>query len=503
VTHPRGRQPIGVCQPPGASGDYPFAAPSADVALLLGDFYLAYEDTECGYVLPLRVSWLYGFGTNPVSAPSGTPTPAHDRDLVVKDADGAVVFDSTTAAYYEETEWGGRLLVVQWQTADAVCRCTVHTEWSPEHTAVTYDDHIEPDSGVLDARTYERMPARVRGIRVGNQTFTGKIVFQSGNNVDLTGEAADRTDGGEFVNAVTIDAVPGAGLGRQPGCESTEVVLRRINQSQPDDSGNLVIEMDDCLRLQIPLTVTGDTATYAAESTLQIHSECTPCCACEDYVNTYRGLKAVWDRWRSAAASAEATRDVYHDNRDRWNDQRDCRLASPARLLVNSERNCRLFVGGSFCNMTPCCVGPIEFRFTLLRYVDGVEVAWVGEPSVVEAYVRGSSTDGEEAYAPQVDGPVIRFTVDFARRQQVSTVRFRVCTPCQSNESVSVVMTVHAPDPVPGEGVESCDLPAASTPAGVAAVWSANGVPAGDTVRASASRAAPLNPEPPSFVTSC
>src|ERR1051326_8371380 len=89
------RVPFGVSQPPGHGASYPFMSPSTEIQRLLGDFYLVYEDA--GYVMPFSVAWLYGFGDQVVAAPSGFPAPTHARDLVITDAEGTVVFDSTTA----------------------------------------------------------------------------------------------------------------------------------------------------------------------------------------------------------------------------------------------------------------------------------------------------------------------------------------------------------------------------------------------------------------------
>ena len=94
------RQPIGVNQPPSGGTNYPFVRPSEDIQYLLGDVYLSYPDDSYTYEYPLRIEWLYGFGTAPVTPPAGYPTPTHTHDVIIKDANDVTVFDSTLADSY-------------------------------------------------------------------------------------------------------------------------------------------------------------------------------------------------------------------------------------------------------------------------------------------------------------------------------------------------------------------------------------------------------------------
>ena len=69
MSNPRGRQSIGVNQPPSGGSNYPFTQPSDDIKELLGDFFVSFDDIDEEIVYPLRVVWLYGFGDVSVSAP--------------------------------------------------------------------------------------------------------------------------------------------------------------------------------------------------------------------------------------------------------------------------------------------------------------------------------------------------------------------------------------------------------------------------------------------------
>ena len=111
----RGRQPIGVNQPPNSGTNYPFVRPSPDVQHLLGDFYLSYKETTTCYAYPFNVTWLYGFGDEEPASPSGK-TPTHDHDIEIKDDNGVIVFDSSVNdVTYREFLWGDRFLIVEWQ----------------------------------------------------------------------------------------------------------------------------------------------------------------------------------------------------------------------------------------------------------------------------------------------------------------------------------------------------------------------------------------------------
>jgi hypothetical protein len=505
MTHQFGRQAIGVNQPPGGGSLYPLVEPSADIQDLLGDFYLSYLDDACALVYPFRLAWLYGCGTEPAPLPAGMPAPTHAKDLVVLDAHDRVVFDSTSATSYREVPWGGRLLIVQWETEEEVCRLTLHTDWEPGAEVRTYSQHITPANGELDPRTLNRLPRRLRAIRVGLQTFRGPVLLEAGYNIQLAGRGTARTDGGPAIDRVDMDAVPGAGLGRQPSCLDTEVLVRRINHTAPDAAGNFFLQLDGCLRAQRALHVTdgpeGREAVYAyhdfppadAASTVRLFNDCTPCCACSYFVRTYRGLARTWERWRQAGLLAESARDTHRNNIGRWEAERQRRLECPARLVVSSDSDCKLFVGAAYCNFSDLCIGPLELRFTFRHFTrHPARSAPVEVPArlqVADPVLEGTTTDGEQGHVPLVRLPTVSFFVDHAGPRATTTAKFRACFPgCQTGDTVEVAFSVHVPEPV------GPDQPEVDVPEEVSARWDEAAIPEGEAVRAVVQRTAPLDP---------
>lgn len=146
MANTRGRQPIGVNQPPGGGTNYPFVQPSSDIQYLLGDLFVSFDDLDDTYVFPLKVSWMYGFGTNAVAPPAGYPAPTHAQDIIVTDANDVVVFDSTTATKFTSDVWDSRLLILEWTNTDSILRCVQHTEWTQadidDGLDKVYDDYI-------------------------------------------------------------------------------------------------------------------------------------------------------------------------------------------------------------------------------------------------------------------------------------------------------------------------------------------------------------------------
>lgn len=457
-----------VNQSPSAGNDYPFQATTPLSAGVL-DLYVAYPH-ERPLPFNLEVS-----GAGPYR-------------FIVSDADDNIVIDETTDTSLSTT-WGTRM-VYQWMVDTVVLRVVVVTA-----------DLVE-DVADLDTRTCNRMPARVTSLSVNGVRMTGAVQFQSGYNIAMAGSQTTRTDGTRAIDEISMDAVSGAGEGRAPGCEDTEPLVRRINGIQPGPGGNFLIQADDCLRVQMPLTVTDNsanrTAVISQDAAVQLLSECLPCCDCDYFIRTYRGLKRMWSRWKAIATDAEQVRDIFKDNRDRWLAQLECRSNNTLRLVGNADTSCAVFVGGSYCNFSKCCLIPVELRFTAVYHRNALPVAWPGA-TVRTATITGSPSRGDELYSPTNEGGVFRFFVDYANPQSTTMARFKLKVGCDAGDAILVYLTAHAPDPEPDRNGDACVLPVADVPTAVSDQWTAAGITDTTPARSIMFKAIPVNPSPARF----
>lgn len=362
----RGRQPISVNQP-SAGSNYPIVDPSDDIRYLLADAYLAYDRKAQPYQHPLRITYLYGLGDQPVSQPAGTPTPTHDYDVVIKDANDIVVFDSTLVAgtHFHTADWGDRLRIIEWTGAEAVCRIVYHIGWSEGMEQLTYDEHIVPDSAVLDERVIDALPRRILSISVDDTTFEGgEVTLENGYNTTVATEDFEAIDGGQAGATITISSQPNSGAGRYP-CEDDTTYIATINNVAPDERGNFALDAGGCYKLERPFQITGSSggiplAQLTSANTLRLRNNCGACCECDDYVAVYESLRKLNNRYLNIRDDAEEIRDQLRLNRARWEEQRSCRTRESSRLTLVALPGQKVAVGAVFCNPSDECLHDVQ-----------------------------------------------------------------------------------------------------------------------------------------------
>jgi len=471
MAHPRGRQSIGFNQSPSGGSSYPFVSPSSDIDQLLGDFFLSFDDVNDKFSFPFRVAWLYGFGSNPVSPIPGYPTPVHTHDIVVVDALGQTVFDSTTAENFNSEVWDDRLLILEWQLTDKVLRCTAHTDWSSadiiQGRTQTYDNYIAPESSELQQDTYYKIPKRVTSLLVGLQRIKGtKVTVQAGYNFDIalvedeeiTDLILDPEDEFELAGAIeevsptrrsssiTLAAEAGSGLGLFSACTEEEIVIRTLNGVGANIYNNFVLDGEGCIRYHRPISLS-PTATdsrvfsYAAfglttsqaASALSLENDCKNCCDCSYFARTYQGIKRQWFLYKDIADAAKVTRDKLSSDIARWEQQKSIREKSTLRLALRPDGDGKVTWGLAFCNATSCCLQDIKIRLTWLPYLNGELTPPEKRPfSCIATQVEGSgSCEGSTSakMAERAKGTVHTLFVDFADPQSVTTVTGRICFP--------------------------------------------------------------------------
>ena len=525
MTESLGRQRIGVDQPPGGGSDYPFVKPSPDIESLLGDFYLSYKDDECEFAYPFRIDWLYGFGSNPVSAPPGYPTPTHSHDIVVKDANDEVVFDSTTVASFSTYEWGERLLIIEWidEATEVVCRCTKFLSWGSYSTDYQdYDEYIVPSlvapgntaGGILNARTYNKLTLRVSKLKVGVTELTKNVVFEEGYNVslevnpdDFTVEDIDLditdllTDNTALIEAVRLNhrveigASAGAGTGVFPSCEEADPVIRKISGAGADKFGNVVLDTGtDCIRQQRPV---GLVSTYPREfryssfvlpsskapHAVELLNDCEACCECDYFARTYQGLKRQWFGYRDIATDGFSARDTHYENIQRWHQEKVRRENNPFRLAVMPKPDCCVHLAVTYGNTSPCCLVDFNLRFTV--YLLGATTEKQIFKDCFDAEIQGSEhCDGPVSYdmpggvAPDGLSAAFDASFEYLNGQGTARAAFKLnIAECDSSMKVWFRADAYWQESLNNPATnEPCAYPVVTVPTDVQDVWDSVGL---------------------------
>ena len=498
-------QQVSVNQDTTEGTNYPFVRQPPDTSrFLLGDLWLAYDDDN--YKLPFKVTELRGFDSIPTAINSR-------QNVVIKDADNRTVFDtSVTGVRFTQRAWGVNLSVLEWYKDGSVLRCTHHRSWPAWAPTRTTPSVLSGLNLELDPRTYCRLPKRVKSIRIGLTKIKGDLIFSEGYNVGLTTETPRRTEGGRSVRRVLIDATPGNGLGRAPGCDSTDTIVRKIAGVGPNAGGDLSIDAPGCYRAQRPTTVVtasprtvapalpvGDSASYlptpalpysldatALAAAIQLSNDCKPCCTCEDYVDTNKGALRIEQAYRDFAARAQTAAAHQKTAIERWEAQRECRLIQPLKLVVQGEANNGLYVAGLHCNMTRGCTSTLVLRVTVQSFRSGEPVT-LNDVKIrcPETYRTGTDTRGAEVRTvPSGEWPVYDFYFDTSDPQATSRFRARIkLNGATNNDTVRVTLSVHVAESVnPATGKH---YPLADTahvlglvPSDVKALWTTRPQPA-------------------------
>jgi len=367
--------------------DYPLVfngtAPSADIRFLLADFSLYYLDPAdyyagyTAYAPPFSIGYLGGFGVLPGGTiPTYvTGTYTHAQDIVVLDAAGRVVFDSTE---YDATEldfvqlvWTPHISVTVWETADVQCHIAYFTTWPVEPlTTVPFRNYLAqlaPTNAELDARTIMRQPPRVTKMQVAMRSFDGAIELREGYNVRLTVGETTVTDF-STTTQIVVDAVGGEGLGVYPNCGPPAVNVLKFNNVAPTTAGDFHIAATGCYWMRQPIRgitphPTKNFTGYPVAATLQAGNDCGPCCSCEQFVDVAKYMNRVRDRYKRSGRAAERVRDQYHVNRRRWKRGLACFNRNLLRLQLQPQICPSIDVLGQFCNWTDECLSNLELTF--------------------------------------------------------------------------------------------------------------------------------------------
>ena len=291
--------------------NYPFVRLTEQTTNLLSDFYLSYHDNS--KVGPFRISAVYNFD-RPLGLAPAAPPGQNQSDLIVVDANNAVVCDTTAGTYVGRAF--GRFYIHEWVGEGYVCRAVQHitfpedlaespriTEEGDERITEEGDERIleqlpspVPASlvlqdGQLEERTYLWVNERVDKLIVNGEEITGDVRFVEGFNVSFGEQSplptflfsalsslASQADTPLIPQvSLTVAAVAGAGAGATPGCIERVPGIRYINGRGPDSHGNFLLEGDACIyvRLDTNNPEAGDPVLRLHQ--LKIGNDCTAC----------------------------------------------------------------------------------------------------------------------------------------------------------------------------------------------------------------------------------
>lgn len=461
---PRGRQGIGVIQP--QSGlDYPLVAPSPDIRYLLADFYFEYDDPGfygVGSVAqhPLRIKWLYGLGCQENDPISGMPTPTHAADVLIVDANDAVVFDSTNLgpdANYQRfsvKDWGADYTLYEWLCRNAVCRIVAHKNWSPDEVApVHYPKHLAPDSAILDERAVYKMPQRVKSLTVLNSTVRrSAVVFKAGYNIDLltgTQEVVGLRNRTELTVNVTDTA-------EYSDCtEEKPKYIYSINGVRANKYGQFFITADKCIFARVPTTLNADETISRfkvnGNTPIIVDSDCPACCDCPDYISTALYMNRTRDQYSRIGKRAHQVKLLHEENITRWLEQRTCRLNKPLRLSLSPLSCPYMEVILQFCNQCPECVEDVVLSVTLSSVPGGAVGYLVPGSAIINApgipnenfKVAGEwpTFSARVGFVDKGSSVFVRFMLKFVPRNYpysitgtlTGTIKGEPITPCDPN----------------------------------------------------------------------
>lgn len=398
IFDPNAGNGIGVIQP--QSGlDYPFLAPSDDVANLVADFYLSYDDSTAATAIqhPLRIQALFGFGCNenwPLDNDAEKIYPSmvwesgpHPADIVVVDANDHIVFRSRVAGVmYKATEWGDLYTIVEWESRGqrVTCRIVVRkkqTQTGKNSLAKSYDLVLEPENAVLDERAVYRLPKRVRSItaKQGNIVLGQQINAENNSGVFSAGYNMTITPDGPVTTAVRrntniIFAAPGRN--EYVDCDETptEPILK-IN-GVAGTNGDFTLSGAACIYARRPTTVIDNIATpqtyLGAHGYYEIGSDCPACCDCPDYVNTATYMNRIRNRYKTIGSRVHGIKLLHESNIQRWLENRECRLAKPLKIVMTPQCCPLMDVLVMFCNQCQSCVDRVTLNIEFSTFPEGV-----------------------------------------------------------------------------------------------------------------------------------
>lgn len=149
---------------------------------------------------------------------------------------------------------------------------------------------------------------KVNSLIVGGDQLDGDVVFEGGYNTATLDEQPDAPFNTSSRKIITVDVIPGAGIGKRPSeCDSEEnAVVRTINGIGTEaDYGDFIISTEGCHYIR--------TDTNPVSPLFSLYNACTSCLDCEDVLNTYCVMRGIWQNAQSVRTRLCDSMVVYSD----------------------------------------------------------------------------------------------------------------------------------------------------------------------------------------------
>ena len=328
----------GVDMLPGAGKNYPFVLPDPKVLReYIDDLFLA---THSEQPLPFSISRIWG-GDDSVN-------------VEIIDAVGNVVF-TTTGSESTGTYWDPSRYVYQWvNTAGDRLRIVRRLDTG------AWPANLQIADGELNQRAVQLQGDRVRIIKV--RDHSGQVHWLASDTVLL--EAGYNTRLDNDATTLVISVVPGDGAGRFEVCGDESAPLVRRIAGQEVGVGNLLVEADDCFRLQPEVTYSGGEALITPGH-FYLHDDCETCCHCRSFAKTLEDDRTLQNSIRLLAGRVTDLKANYTELLEDYQNRISCEIGVTLLMTVVASPDCTLNVVVAVCNNTDENIDPVNVLLSL------------------------------------------------------------------------------------------------------------------------------------------
>lgn len=391
--------------------DFPFVSPSSDIRGLFEDMHLSYSGN---YTFPLKVTSVVGFNS---SNPSMS-------NITITDANNAVVFSTAAAISSSYSSWGSNRIVYSWTTIRAVLTIV---QYFTSATSVS----LYPTNAVLDERVSLKETDKVNRIFVDDEEYSGDLYLVAGNNIAFNFVSSTAVEGKRKVNNIQISAVPGSGLGIYPFCPPgcVQDFITSLNGIRPDTNGNMAVVTKDCYWTGVSGISNGQLYQPSNQNTIGLNNNCSPCCECEDFVKTYKGIKNLYTKFKGLGDRSMRVRSQHYSNQDRWVAAKTCREQHSMKLFALPISGGRASMLVAYCNVSQNTVGPVRVEVNMASSTQANPDANLG--SIVDNSTIWYSPKGgsPQVIEPEGEWPNYIFRWDSIEPGRSAKIRFNVEVP--------------------------------------------------------------------------